>query len=115
MKKKIIILFALCLAFTSCISTKVTPPKEDEVSIHIDNDCAWELDLNINRIIGFPTFIKLGNRGKTLNLKKNKTYIISVKSRLDFKSSTFFVKTKDYDTTWRIVWDSFDGKYYIYY
>ncbi|MBO4629383.1 MAG: hypothetical protein J5687_05470 [Treponema sp.] len=115
MKKRFFVLIALCFCFTGCISMKVTEPKEDEISVHIANNCAWELNIKINQIIGFPSSFKLGRNGKTLILKKNKTYIITVDSRLDYKKATFFVKTSDYNTNWRITWDSFDGEYHIYY
>ena len=114
MKKRFLLLALICFAFTSCLTFQSAETKENEIRVHIANDCAWELKGNIRTILGLPTFFTLSRSGKTYNLKKNKTYIITIQSRLDYGKKSVWVKTPDYDCTFSITWDSFDGKYHLY-
>ena len=117
MKKRFLVLIAICFVFTSCVSFwKVSPTSFDEINVHFVNNCAWELTVKIERgLFGIPYSFKLGKTATKLILVRNSYYTIKIKSRLDMTEQSVLIKTGDADRIFHITWDSFDGKYHIDY
>jgi len=116
MKKGFLILLFFGFAFTSCISTFKTEPSENDILVSLKNETPWELNIRIRKYyFSLTDNFTLGKQPETLILNKNTNYKIYISSRFDVEEEAFVLKTPDSNIVYRISWDSFDGKYHIFY